>query len=140
MNGDVITEFLDAMREHGIEPAEEIIADGALHRVRWRQDKLGTLNGAYVLHLNGHPAGFVQCHKRGIRFTWCAKGARLSSAQRKALAAQAAEERKRRRHEERQRHELVAKQAQAILCSLSGRRSRARLPQAQGCRAARAKG
>jgi phage/plasmid primase-like uncharacterized protein len=110
-----ISDFLDAMREHGLEPAEEIVADGALHRVRWTGDKNGARNGAYLLHLNGHPAGFVQCHKRGIRFTWCAKGARLNPAERKAFAAQMAEERKRRQQEEHERHELVAKQAQAIL-------------------------
>jgi phage/plasmid primase-like uncharacterized protein len=83
--------------------------------VRWRPDKPGTRNGAYVLHLNGHPAGFVECFRRGVRFTWSAKGARLGRAERKALAAQMAEERKRRQREEREQHELVAKQAQAIL-------------------------
>jgi putative DNA primase/helicase len=66
MSADVISEFLDAMQEHGLEPAEQIVADGALHRIRWRQDKAGTRNGAYVLHLNGHPAGFAECFKRGI--------------------------------------------------------------------------
>ena len=117
MSADVISGFLDAMREHGLEPADQIVADGALHRVRWRQDKAGTRNGAYVLHLNGHPAGFAECFKRGIRFTWSAKGARLDPAERKAFAAQMAAERKRRQQEERERHELAAKQAQAILAA-----------------------
>jgi putative DNA primase/helicase len=115
MRGDIISDFIAAMREHGLEPAEEIIADGELHRVRWRWDKPGTRNGAYTLHLNGHPAGFVECFRRGIRFTWSARGARLSPAERKALAAQTAEKRKRRQRAERERQELVAKQAQAIL-------------------------
>jgi putative DNA primase/helicase len=113
VSGDIITDFVAAMREHGLEPAEEIVADGDLHRAGWRRDKPGTRNGAYVLHLNGHPAGFVECFRRGIRFTWSAKGARLSSAQRRALTSQIAEERKRRRREERERHWLLAKQAQA---------------------------
>ena len=65
MSGDMMTEFVAAMREHGLEPVEEIIADGRLHRVRWRLDKPGSRNGAYVLHLNGHPAGFVECFKEG---------------------------------------------------------------------------
>ena len=117
MSADVISGFLDAMREHGLEPADQIVADGALHRVRWRQDKAGTRNGAYVLHLNGHPAGFAECFKRGIRFTWSAKGARLDPAERRAFAAQMAAERKRRQQEERERHELAAKQAQAILAA-----------------------
>jgi putative DNA primase/helicase len=57
----------------------------------------------------------VECHKRGIRFTWTAKGTRLSPADRKAFAAKAAEDRKRREREERERHELTAKTAAAIL-------------------------
>jgi putative DNA primase/helicase len=117
MSADVISDFLDAMRERGLEPADEIIADGTLHRVRWRQDKAGTRNGAYVLHLNGRPAGFAECFKRGIRFTWSAKGARLDPPERKRFAAQMAEERKRRQQEERERHELAAKRAQAIFAA-----------------------
>jgi putative DNA primase/helicase len=114
MSGDIITDFVAAMRERGLEAAEEIIADGQLHRIRWRGDKAGSRNGAYCLHLNGHPAGFVQCHKRGIRFTWCVGGARLSPDKRKVFEAKMAEERKARQREERERHELVAKQARAI--------------------------
>jgi phage/plasmid primase-like uncharacterized protein len=115
MNGDVISDFVAAMRERGFEPADEIIADGELHRVRWRRDKPGSRNGAYVLHLNGNPAGFVECFKRGIRFNWSTKGARLSPPERKGLAAKMAEGRKRREREERERHGLLAKQARAIL-------------------------
>ena len=117
MSADVISDFLDAMREHGLEPVDKIVADGTLHRVRWRQDKAGSRNGAYALHLNGCPAGWVQCHKRGIKITWSAKGARLDPAERRRFAAQMAEERKRRQQEERERHELAAKQAQAIIAA-----------------------
>ena len=108
-------DFLDAMRQRGLDPVEDIVADGQLHRVRWAGDKNGSRNGAYVLHLDGHPAGFVECFKRGIRFTWSAKGARLDPAERKAFAAQMAAERKRRQQEERERHALAAKQARAII-------------------------
>jgi phage/plasmid primase-like uncharacterized protein len=117
MSADIISDFLNALRERGLEPADQIIADGALHRVRWRQDKAGTRNGAYVLHADGHPAGFAECFKRGIRFTWSAKGARLDPAERKRLAAQMTEERKCRQREERERHELTSKRAQAILAA-----------------------
>jgi phage/plasmid primase-like uncharacterized protein len=117
MSADVISDFLNALRERGLEPADQIIADGSLHRVRWRQDKAGTRNGAYVLHLNGHPAGFAECFRHGIRLTWSAKGARLDPAERKRFAAQMAEERKRRQQEERERHDLAAKQARAILAT-----------------------
>jgi hypothetical protein len=62
MTGDVITDFVAAMRQHGLEPAEE--ADGKLRRVGWRQGKPGTCNAAYALHLNGYPASFVECFRR----------------------------------------------------------------------------
>jgi putative DNA primase/helicase len=113
---NAVDQFLDAMRQHGLDPTEEIVADGSLHRIRWRADKKGSRNGAYVLHVNGHrPAGYFECFKRGIRVTWAADGARLSATERKAFAREMAEERKRRQKEERDRHELVAKQAAAIL-------------------------
>ena len=115
MRSEVIPDFIAAMRERGLEPAEKIVADGRLHRVRWHGDRKGTRNGAYILHLNGHPAGFVECFRRGVRFTWSAKGARLSSADRKALTTLVSKERRRRQREERERHRLVAKQARAIL-------------------------
>jgi putative DNA primase/helicase len=67
MSRDAISGFLDTMRAHGLEPAEDIIADGELHRVRWVGDKTGTQNGAYVLHLNGHPAGFSSASGATLR-------------------------------------------------------------------------
>jgi putative DNA primase/helicase len=113
---NAVDQFLDAMCERGLEPVDEIVADGVLHRVRWHADRKGARNGAYVLHVNGHrPAGWFQCFKRGIQVKWAADGARLTAAERKAFAPKMAEERKRRQKEERERQELVAKQAQAIL-------------------------
>jgi len=114
MSADIISGFLAVMRERGLERAEAIIADGQLHRVRWRHDKAGTRNGAYLLHLNGHPASFAECFKRGIRFTWNPKGPCFDAVERKALAQMAALP-KRAQLEPRKHHNLAAKQAQAIL-------------------------
>jgi hypothetical protein len=47
MSGDIVTKFVAAMREHGLEPAEGIIADGKLHSVR------GSLCGACYHELEG---------------------------------------------------------------------------------------
>ena len=47
MGGDILTEFVAAMHEHGLEPADGIIAEGKLHSVR------GSLCGACYLELEG---------------------------------------------------------------------------------------
>lgn len=43
---------------------DPIIADGQLHRFRIQGHKSGTLNGAYALHLDGNPAGYLGLHDR----------------------------------------------------------------------------
>ena len=72
---DVIAAFTQAMREHGIETAAFIQADGQFHRCRVIGDKAGSNNGWYRLHLDGVPAGAFGCWKRDISETWCAKSA-----------------------------------------------------------------
>ena len=59
-------EFKAAMREAGIEPPETILGDGILHRFTID----GKLDGAYILHLDGYPAGYFQDYKRNIKVTW----------------------------------------------------------------------
>lgn len=72
---DVIADFTQAMREHGIETDAFIQPDGQRHRFRVIGDKSGSDNGWYVLHMDGVPAGAFGCWKRDISATWCAKSA-----------------------------------------------------------------
>ncbi|NOU22640.1 MAG: hypothetical protein HOO93_12820, partial [Methyloglobulus sp.] len=73
---DITKKFTDAMRDVGIIPTAPIIADGTLHRAHVENDRMGTLNLAYVLHLDGNPAGWWQHFRTGITGTWSASGKR----------------------------------------------------------------
>ncbi|MEI7464296.1 MAG: AAA family ATPase [Burkholderiales bacterium] len=71
LNGTVEAEFAAAMREAGIEPPAEVIADGNVHRFDLANEKRGRRSGAYRLYPDGRPAGWFQSHKdaRGL-FKW----------------------------------------------------------------------
>ncbi|SOD17742.1 toprim domain-containing protein [Nitrosomonas ureae] len=62
--------FRQDMRAAGIHYSGEIIADSMLHRFHIEGHKLGSLNGAYVVHLDGCPAGWFMDYKTGISQTW----------------------------------------------------------------------
>ena len=67
-----IAQFTDFIHAAGIKPKHSlsIIPDGSLHRFPVEGDKGGETSGAYCLHLDGCPGGFVQDWKRGIKETW----------------------------------------------------------------------
>lgn len=68
---DVIDQFREfALNDQGIELPENIIADGKLHRFKIDGDKGGKLSGAYKLHLDGRPAGFVMNFKTDAKSNW----------------------------------------------------------------------
>lgn len=68
---DVLQQVLDFMRSLGIEPADSTIQlDGEIHRFSTRDDKQGQKSGAYCIHSDGWPAGFVQDWRKGIKETW----------------------------------------------------------------------
>ncbi|MBS0424649.1 MAG: toprim domain-containing protein [Proteobacteria bacterium] len=64
------TEFRQAMQAAGISFSGEIIADGGLHRFHIDGHKRGSLNGAYTLHLDNHPAGWFMDYTTGLSQTW----------------------------------------------------------------------
>ncbi|MEQ1738398.1 MAG: toprim domain-containing protein [Methyloglobulus sp.] len=82
-----IQNFTDALIDKGIVPARAIIADGLLHRAPVEGDKAGTLNLAYVLHLDGTPTGWFHHFKTGVTGSWSASGKRepMTAAMRKQL-------------------------------------------------------
>jgi putative DNA primase/helicase len=102
-------QFLEAARATGIPLTGGIVADGILHRAHIEGHKSGSKNGAYVLHLDGHPAGWALDYKSGLSFTWRAdvQQARLSLADRVAIEA----ERQRREIERQERHKTAADKA-----------------------------
>jgi putative DNA primase/helicase len=74
----VIEQFTAAMREHGIDIDESIIADDTLHRYHVAGDKGRARNGWAVLHIDEYPTGQFGCNKRypGEKFTWKMEGTR----------------------------------------------------------------
>jgi len=71
----IIDAFKAAIRERSIEPPEQIIADGVLHRFHIAGQKPGSQNGAYNLHLDGvKPAGYFEDFKSGIKANWKVDG------------------------------------------------------------------
>lgn len=71
---EIIDAFKAAMAEHGLMTDAPIIADGQLHRIHINGHKSGTLNGAYVLHLDGKPAGYFEDFTAGIKTKWKLEG------------------------------------------------------------------
>ena len=66
--------FLGALADAGLgmlKPA--VVGDGILHRYRVDGDKAGSLNGWYVLHLDGQPFGAFGSWKTGQSLTWSAR-------------------------------------------------------------------
>jgi len=109
---DIEQQFREAAHSSGIHLTGPIIADGVLHRCHLDGHKAGTKNGAYILHLNGHPAGWALDFTTGASMTWSADGkrARLSDADRAAIAA----ERQKREQERQQAHRTAADKARFI--------------------------
>src|SRR5262245_2862565 len=107
---DVIADFADAMRRRGLIPPPDLIADGQLHRCKAEGARHGKQDGAYILHLDGHPAGGFQNWKDGRPWeTWhYANGATgLTPAERAAFDAKVAE----RRREQEDKQQRLAEAA-----------------------------
>jgi putative DNA primase/helicase len=89
-------EFAEAMRSAGLftgsnAQGDHPIMDGTRHRVPVEGGKKGALDGFYVGHLDGHPAGRIINNKTGTDITWKSKGYALSDQEKAKLQAEAAE-------------------------------------------------
>lgn len=106
---DALGQFKTAMLEAGINPPDSIVGDGNLHRFKIN----GKLNGWYVLHLNGRPAGSFGDWKTGEKHTWKQAGQfiPLSDFQRAELAKKRQADEAVRQAEEATRHAEAAKKA-----------------------------
>jgi putative DNA primase/helicase len=67
-----VENFARAIADAGIEPPDEIIADGGVHRFA-TNGKRGDDAGWYVLHSDGIPAGAFGDWRSDVTKTWCAR-------------------------------------------------------------------
>jgi len=74
-NGDPLFEFHAFMVSCGLVPPDEIVADGNLHRCD-AEGRGGEGDGAYLLHLDGVPAGGCQNWRAGDWQSWRASMSR----------------------------------------------------------------
>lgn len=102
-------EFAEAMRSAGLlVQGEHPIMDGKKHRVPVEGGKKGALDGFYVGHLDGHPAGRIINNKTGADIKWKSKGYSLSGQEKARLQAEAAEKMAQRAAEQARAHEATA--------------------------------
>ncbi len=113
---DPAEQFAEALRESGLLPDGPVQMDGGMHRIPVEGDKGHERSGAYVGHLDGRPAGFIQNFKTGVKTTWKASGqvAALGAEDRARMAAEAAQSRHERALERERQYERAAQQADAI--------------------------
>lgn len=81
---DIEHAVLEYMAQLDVSPApyERLILDGQLHRYDIDGDKRGSINGVYLIHTDGIPAGFVQDWKRGKKEKWRYNDSNLTEEER----------------------------------------------------------
>ena len=82
---DVRQQFLEFMRSLDVQPYDEssLNLNGELHRYRVHDEKQGHKSGAYLVHTDGWPAGYVQDWRTGLKENWKYDASDLSDEQRK---------------------------------------------------------
>ena len=112
-------ELAEVLRSVGAHlTGEHPILDGRLHRFPVEGDQRGEQSGAYVGHLDGHPAGYVKNHRTGIEVNWKAKGYVLDAAMKATLEAEAAQKRAARAADEARQQAATAERVSAELATL----------------------
>jgi len=108
-------EFQEALRGAGLVLNALPEMDGKIHRVPVQDDKPGERSGAYSGFLDGHPAGFIQNFKTGLKTNWKSQSvpAHLTDTERAALTAEAANRRLAREAEQGRQYETTAQEVAA---------------------------
>jgi len=111
----------DAIRAAGLEPPEQILLDGKLHRFRSGTKGsagAGDKAGWYVAFGDGVPAGRFGCWRAGVEVAWRADvGSQLSPAEEMAHARRMAEAKALRDAEMERRREVAAATVETIWAS-----------------------
>lgn len=102
--------FLLAIKDAGLIPPQNVVADGLMHRFS-TTGKTSDTAGWYVLHDDGLAAGVFGCWRTGLTVTWCAKPDHSMTHVERDILRRRVQEAKRQRDAEAQ---LRRQQAQAV--------------------------
>jgi len=118
MTTNPIDQFRAALAARSIIPPLEIIADGVLHRCD-AEGKVGKKDAAYLLHLDGIPAGGFENHRDGLGWeNWRADtGRALTPAEEAEHRAKLVASRQQREAEQASRHAEARERAGLILAA-----------------------
>ena len=90
--------------------------DGGIHRFHVPGDKAGTLNGWYVLYLDGIASGAFGSWKAGSAHTWCSREP-LDAQEAEQVRQRVEQARRQREAEQHQRQQAQNQQAQPTLAA-----------------------
>jgi phage/plasmid primase-like uncharacterized protein/KaiC/GvpD/RAD55 family RecA-like ATPase len=111
-------QLLDAIRSAGLEPPDQVIFDGKLHRFKSGTKgsaKTGDKSGWYVVFGDGVPAGRFGCWRMGFESPWRADvGRKLTATEEMANARRLAEAKALREAALEKQHEVAAATVEAI--------------------------
>jgi putative DNA primase/helicase len=113
---DAQAEFATILLDNGcIVDGNHPVMDGLSHRIKVEGDRPGEKSGFYVVHMDGHPAGYFNNHRTKVEIRWKAKGYLLTEAQKAAFAAQVAIKQQERKAEQHAQHVKVAQAIKELL-------------------------
>lgn len=105
-------EFKAACEAAGLKIAGEPIMDGKRYRVPLLGDKSDATKGVYIGHLDGHPAGYIENFKTGVKMNWKSKGYSATDEEKAKIMADAAQKLEERTTEREEKHQEVASKVQ----------------------------
>jgi putative DNA primase/helicase len=112
----------DAMLAAGLEPPDELLLDGKIHRFKSGTKGIGSHGGDkpgwYLIFGDGVPAGRFGCWRAGVEVTWRAEvGRKLTASEEMAHARRMAEAKALRDAELERKHEVAAATVETIWTS-----------------------
>lgn len=108
--------ILDADTDRG---QKHPIMDGEKHRITVEGDKKGEKSGFYIIHTDGHPAGFMQNNRTKEELRWSSKGYVQSDEEKALLRAQAAQKQAEKAAQQQKSYESSAKRVEKQLGELN---------------------
>jgi putative DNA primase/helicase len=117
-------QLLDAIRDAGLEPPDQVVFDGRLHRFKSGTKgsaKTGDKSGWYVVFGDGVPAGRFGCWRMGFESPWRADvGRRLTATEEMAHARRLAEAKALRDAELERKHQVASETVEKIWTGAQG--------------------